>query len=298
VTDGTSLSNLRDPPVRRTPDEIANVVRLTRTVRSDVSFLVVEGPTDALLFRNLIETSLCEILVGFDRSVALAAIRILEIANVQGVLAVVDADFDHLDGVPPQSRNVVVTDGHDIEMLMIASPTLDKVLGEFGSSDKIRSISHNGEDVIALLLRSARPLGYLRWLSRKRDFGFDFERIRFGEFLHRERLSVDATALIVEVRNHSRRPVPTVDQLKEELEGIIDESHDPWQVCCGHDVVEILAIGFRRVLGSQRNIDSTGEKIEQALRLAYESSFFVETKLFSAIVMWERENSPYQILRR
>jgi Protein of unknown function (DUF4435) len=53
-------------------------------------------------------------------------LAILEQRGFQGVLAIVDADFDRL--VPPtyQSLNLLLTDAHDLETMLIQSPALEK----------------------------------------------------------------------------------------------------------------------------------------------------------------------------
>jgi hypothetical protein len=75
-----------------------------------------------------------------------------------------------------------------------------------------------------------------------------------------------------------------------------DPTHDPWQLCNGHDLVEVLSIGLRRAIGSQSAAAVRVEEIERALRLAYESVDFAASALYRTIREWEQRNHPFRIL--
>lgn len=53
---------------------------------------------------------------------------ILEKDAFLGVLAIVDADFDILESKLPESKNVLFTDAHDLETMIMKSFALEKVL--------------------------------------------------------------------------------------------------------------------------------------------------------------------------
>jgi hypothetical protein len=50
----------------------------------------------------------------------------------------VDADFDRIEGRTPPSANLVFTDLHDLECMLIRSTAFDALLSEFGSSEKLQ----------------------------------------------------------------------------------------------------------------------------------------------------------------
>ncbi|ERT08254.1 hypothetical protein M595_1712 [Lyngbya aestuarii BL J] len=66
----------------------------------------------------------------------------------------------------------------------------------------------------------------------------------------------------------------------------------------GHDLIEILSIGLCQFLGSNNSKDVEAEQIEKILRLAYESSYFRKTQLYSLIQQWESLNTPFVILHQ
>src|SRR5260221_1535366 len=98
---------------------------------------MVEGDTDKKLYKTFVNESRCNITVAYTKSIALAALSILEQNDFPGVLVIVDTDFDALEGKVLFSPNVSYTDTHDLETMLIESPSLDKLLGEFGSENNI-----------------------------------------------------------------------------------------------------------------------------------------------------------------
>ncbi len=84
--------------------------------------------------------------------------EILNKENFQRILAIVDADFERLECLP-NVPNLILTDTHDLETMLIQSPALDKVLAEIGSEEKITKF---GKDIRSVLLQAGKPIGYLR----------------------------------------------------------------------------------------------------------------------------------------
>jgi hypothetical protein len=84
--------------------------------------------------------------------------------------------------------------------------------------------------------------------------------------------------------------------LQELMSSLEDVTHDQWHVCCGHDLVAILALGLRRALGTNDAGQVRAELIERSLRLAYEAEYFRGTQLYAAIRVWEERNLPYRVL--
>ena len=118
-----------------TGDSIANQVRMTRSAFAG-AFLILEGETDVLVFQSFIDERECQTVFADGKQNALAAIGILDDDNLKGVLCVVDADFDHLENRVPLSDNVLLTDLHDLECMMLVSPAFDKLLREYASGDR------------------------------------------------------------------------------------------------------------------------------------------------------------------
>jgi len=119
------------------PDDMANEIILTRDDPGNkfLSFLLVEGHTDRNFYRRFTNPYKCQITITYSKSTALQVVSILEQEAFPGILAIVDADFDILEGKLPDSSNVLFTDAHDLETMLMKSPALERVLIEFGSSE-------------------------------------------------------------------------------------------------------------------------------------------------------------------
>jgi hypothetical protein len=91
-----------------------------------------------------------------------------------------------------------------------------------------------------------------------------------------------------------RLQIITKEELGERLKEQKAFSHNPWQVCCGHDLVEILSIALRKLIGSQ-NRDS--KELEKNLRLAYEDTYFCKTQIYVSIRSWETNHPDAKVLR-
>ena len=277
-----------------TPDRIANKIRLLRTQSQyRGSFLIVEGDTDARLWKNLVDSTKCRVENAYNKKNAVTVLNILEQGNFAGVLAVVDADFDILEGSVSLSQNLLFTDTHDLETMLLKSPALDKVLLEHGSEDKIKGFA---KDIRQTLLESAKVIGYLRWASLKFDYCLKFEDLAFKKFVDDKTLALDESKLLQTVKNNSQKPRLDEPEIRANMDSLKTDTQDMWYICCGHDMISILSIALCKALGSCNSKQVDPNVLEINLRLAYESAHFRLTKLYIAIQTWEQTNQPFQVL--
>lgn len=267
-----------------TADREANAIRLERGSFLGV-FLLVEGSTDKLFYSNLINEKQCRIIVtiaGISRKKrTIEVLTVLEKSDFPGILAIVDADFDHLESIVYPNQNLFLTDTHDSETMMLRSFALERILAEYGSDNKIAALP---QDVRTLLLNAGMSIGYLRWISQKDGLNLTFEGIKFSKFLDEKSLILDEIKLIQTVQDKSQN----WDLKSNRLSKQTSSKYDPWQICCGHDLVKILAIGLQRVLGTVRK---EPEDLETSLRLTYRPQDFLETQLCQKLKEWEVEQN-------
>jgi hypothetical protein len=100
--------------------DIANTVRMTRSLHKG-AFLVVEGDTDARVYKRFVDDSRCKVIPAHNKDNAVEILEILEKDRFPGVLVIVDADFWHLEGIKPESLNLLLTDTHDLETMIIST---------------------------------------------------------------------------------------------------------------------------------------------------------------------------------
>jgi hypothetical protein len=275
----------------QTADEIANSIRLYRSHFSG-TIIIVEGPTDVLLYQRLInKNDRCLTIVAHSKENAIKALYIVEEESYKGIICIVDSDFWNVDGCCPESEHLFTTDTHDLESMIISSNAIDKVLAEYGDREQIGSLD---KSVREILLENALPIGLTRWLSspHKRNLGIDFKIIDFLELIDRFTFSVDIEILLMQLR---RRTLFDKNALMRDIKRLMKSRPDSWQICSGHDLVQILSVGLREIIGNDLGRRVTAERLDSILRIAYEDGHFYETKLFSKLVSWEAKNIPYKI---
>lgn len=273
---------------------VANEARMIRQAIPHVAIAIVEGTDDKLLYGKFVDTNHCKIVVAYGKPHALGALDILRKAHFFGVVLILDADHDRLLCVAGDP-DVLTTDHHDAEMMMIGSPALDAVLAEFGDPARLTEFVGSRGAVVDELLSLARPLGRARLFARQRGQSLRFEGLEFDAFVCRRAFTVDSSALHRKVQELSR-----IGLIPEEPFASRPLDSDPpslRDLCCGHDVVQLLSIGLSRVLGVHNQAEVAPARLERALRLAYETAHFVLTQLWQLVKRWESQNAPYRVLR-
>lgn len=276
-----------------TVDRVANQIRLRRSTYTG-TFLLVEGSSDKTFYKRFVDQLVCELVETSGKQRAIEILKILEQSNFQGVLAIVDADFDRFETLLYTTPNLLCTDSHDLETMLINSPAFNKVLAEFGSEEKIAQFNR---DIRLVLVENGVLVGYLLWISKCDGLNLTFEGITFSKFIDEQTLQINELKLIQEIKNKSQAFSLNEKNLQERLKSQKSNNHDPWQICCGHDLVEILSFGLRKALGSNKAADVEANSLERSLRLAYEEIYFHQTQLYLDIRTWESNNQPFRVLR-
>jgi len=279
--------------IHRTPNEIATEIRMGRS-QSPRTLLIVEGRDDRLLMEAFVSQSTCRIEVAGGKQNVCDVIDILDAEGFNGVLGLVDADFDRIEGIPDRSHNLVMPECHDLIMMLVKSPALDRTITELGSRPKLETFNEN---VVDALLNRALPMGYLRLYSLRENLNLRFRDLNFSAWINRTTFMADTDKLIRTVKNHSQRQ----DLSDEKLAAVIKEMHgfmyDPYELCNGTDVIEILSIGLRGVLGNRQAREVESELLKRCLRLAYSKQDFRSSSLKKEIEKWESQRPGHQVLK-
>jgi hypothetical protein len=275
-----------------TPNLIADRIRLLRD-DPQKTIIIVEGYSDQKFYDNLVKSESCQFVVADGKVNAVSAIIMLNQDHFQGILAIVDADFDRLEQQNQSIPNLLLTDDHDLEMMIIKSPALEKLLKERGSEDKIRSFNNDNR---TFLLEEGRKIGYLRWLSLRENLSLKFEDLTYSKFVDKKTLIIDMVKLINAVKNNSQQRQLDETVIESKIEVLEAISQDSWHICCGHDLISILSIALCKVWGTWNTKEVKSDILERELRLAYEKIFFTETNLYTLIQTWETKNKYYRVI--
>ena len=277
------------PASKRTSSLVAEI-KMRRTLH-DGSFLVVEGKDDQRFWKTRCHDR-CRLVDGKGKQNVVHGLRRLDEIDFRGALGVVDRNHDHLESLPLPSANLVATDAHDLECLLCRSPALDRVLVEFGDADKIdRFEQEHRMDVRTALLDRGLVFGRLRWAARRLEPSIGLRDINLQRWIDERTWIVDSEKLVLSV-------VPAnaeIDAQALQREVTQLPSRDPWHIVQGHDLIEILRVGLRRVLGDLKA--STGVKdIARLLRQAMEKQDLQSTSLWEDMRRWEQSNKPFVVL--
>ena len=279
--------------------DVANTVRMKRE-KKDLSVVIVEGGTDVRFYYKFFDNSRCQIEPGYGKANTLGAISELENDDIVGVLAIIDADYLHLENKEIGSEDVFLTDTHDVETMIIKSKALDDFIYENANLEKVNDLlkTKNKNDLRDILINCTIYVDYIKWYNLKKNFSLKFKGLKFDKFIT-DNLSFDKDSFFKElVRNSGNFQTP-IENVKKEVENFKSNDHDPWQVCTGHHLTEVLYIGLNKKFGYNSSyIANDVRQVESSLRMCYESRYFAETKLFKLIKKWEKDNSNYIVLDR
>jgi len=271
------------------PSDIANEISMKRSLFSG-SFLVVEGTTDARLYGKFIDRCECEIIPAHSKDNVISSVKeMTERRNDGKVIGIIDPDTDTLRGIgrkPP----LFVTDNRDLDTMLVRSGALDCVLTEYADNGKIeRFVSRYGE-IRDSLTAACYHLGLLMYVSERNEYGLSFKDLDHQTFTDRRSMRTDIDLMLRAVIENSQRPRADMQTIKTKLIKETDDEHDPWDVCRGHDLISVLAIGLRDIFGSYNCKHITSGALAGALRLAYDIFDMMSTRLFEDIEKWCRSN--------
>ena len=226
---------------------------------------------------------------GEGKPNVIGAVQRLDATQFGGALGVVDSDFERLTGGRIESSNLLYTDAHDLECLLCRSSALDKVLAEHGNVSKIHRFESAGIDVRTALLERALVFGRLRFAALLARPSVKLQ-VKVQQFVDEKTWTVDDETLI---RHAAPGSLHDADAITSRLRQRPDVY--PWHVVRGHDMIEILRIGLRRVLGNLP--PSIGTKdIARLLRAAMSPEELRNTRLWADLRAWETANRPYAVL--
>ena len=250
--------------------------------------ILVEGNTDIKFFRKIFNTdhSIVKELNGKDKIKNILNTLLSDFNNVFGIR---DLDFDKLESYP-NSKNLFLTDYHDFEIEMIESISFTDIVNENSNDECHANYLVNLKDNIYSI---ALIIGYLRWFNEKTYKAASshillFDGLKFEDFikLNNCQLELINDVFYDKLLVHSKTKNPTLSLTKEDIVNKIDElkriSSDKLQICCGHDLTEIISIALNKRI-NRKNIESH-------LRVSYKFDYFKNTQLYKKIKEWNSVN--------
>ena len=286
-----------------TGEIIATEIEMTRAA-FDGAIMVIEGNNDEKFYKKLVDEKSCHIVVAHGKKNAIESIDIVNKNKLLGVLAIVDADFWRIEGLPELPANIFITDTHDSEGMVFCSEAFDRIVEEYCSKGKISKY----DNLRYFIYKESRPIGYLRLASHRNNLGLVFNYMDYKKITDRGTISVNFNTLVNYVlhltrQNMKRQSEPKPDISSEEIvesyNNTIGETrqHEDKELCSGHDIVGLFAIGLRKAFSSLQAAIANKENIEKIFRLTYNFNDFLNTELAGALFNWDRKNPKYRLLK-
>lgn len=253
-------------------------------------YLIVEGDSDEHFFENILNCQVCKVINLEGKDNVLEFIEGQNKARKKGYLAVVDADFEHITGITSTQKNVILTDKHDLEMLIFSSgPNMRRVYSELTENILIYNYeSRSHKSFINSIIDAAYEIGLLKLALVKNNYKINMKDIPYSDIIN-DNFEVNLDELIKRVKGRY-----TEYEIKSDYEEERGKKYDKYQIACGHDVTNILALSVTLAenegLGYGRNRSVNKNKIEELLRATYDFANFLLTDLFKSIIAWEEEN--------
>ncbi len=253
-------------------------------------YLIVEGESDEHFFENIVNCQKCKVinLEGKDNVKEFISERNRN--GDKGYLGIVDADFEHITKYESTVNNVFLTDFHDLEMMIFSSrPDMRRIYSELSENILIDNYEKmHGKSFLDSIMEASYEIGLFKLIMAKPKYRVNAD---VPYELVNDAFEVDIEEIIKRsiMRHHS------LYEVKDEIDKERKKNHDMYQVCCGHDITEILCRSFISTdeggLGYGKNNSRLNKnRIEELLRVIYRFSHFLKTNLYASILEWEKRN--------
>lgn len=278
-------------------------MRMMRSGHFNRAIVYVEGESDIQFYRWIIDHSCVDLHQMEGKDAAMDAVMYANQKKEKGVLAFVDSDFDHILNIGPDT-NVIRTDTHDIETLMISGGAFQYVRDDYVDTTKLEGSDYSADSLWNKVIEIAKAVGKIRLLSKANDWNMKFSSggIRDKDNLEADgviklqngEIIFDAHQYIYECINAASDCAVGVATVYEAYKTDSNE-YDTWQICRGHDVSMIISILYSKTHFGKRNVYR--DEIEKMITSTYIASRkFKKSKMYDDIKQWQYSNIGWKIL--
>lgn len=287
--------------MNQTVEELITELSMTY---SFMMHLIVEGDDDRRFYRSCMSGfDKVNLICGWGADNVVDIIREVDKARVSArilpTLGLIDRDYRIPLGTLWKSQNLIASDARDIECMMFGSPSFETVLAEFGSKNKVACLGGSAQ-IASMVIASASTVGQIRYHNQQLRNKTTFQKLELSKVVDRRTLAIDPSELIrhLNARQGSSGCALPQDFHERAIDACIKagcENNQPYfqhelLLCRGHDLMELLAIGFRSLFGSRSAAESSGENVEALFRLNYVAHFRA-TPMARSIEAWLASNS-------
>lgn len=284
-------------------DEVVAEIKMEKAVYTG-SFLLVEGDDDVdfweLRLINSINRDCVKIIKADGKINVVNAAKLLDDENEKRTIGVVDADFDHVLKIPLETKRLIFTDNADLEMMLISSSALEKLLLQ--SKECLEYINRKFQKkILDVVFDYSVCFGFVRIFNAKYECGFKLDSIEnhYCQFITIQKIkksvSIKAILDFSELREKLHNDFcassnTSKENLKDHIEAFAETDKD--KIIRGKDVIEILYL-----LMHEANCGIKSKKdLFDRLNLAFEMTDLYKTKMFQSLkqldVAWNLNMLP------
>lgn len=262
---------------------------------NDFTCLLVEGDNDYNFFATKEFPETVVVVPACGCKNVIDAMSIIEKEGRKKALGIVDKDYRECFGKLPSSENIFITDKRDLDALFFLSDaTFNKVLIGRVSRDKMTKSGATFTSIRDHVVNLAKIIGRLRVLSEGNGHNFCFKKIDYDKFIESKEVTFSTDSFVNHLKGAHRNNACIDSAFLVEAEAYVKglgkfATED--DVCSGHDMMAILAIGLRKKWGTHSSTEMKKETVEELFRLAYSDEEYSGTALCKSILSWFRDST-------
>lgn len=259
------ITSLRDASEVVEDVKVAEVKALFDThVNYGKVVLVVEGSDDKEVYEKVMDANAICIYVDCNCEKHFVILRTLNGRYGNRLLAIKDADFDRLDGTRHPYANLVLTDTHDMEGMIV-----EACLPQLKGDDAMRC-----QDIkIGEIYSELEDISFLKWFSNINHYGINFSDTALDLDLAKY-----FNACVANTKNEVIVTLSDMNVFKSAHQWV-----DRKELCNGHDIFERIYVRAHAAKVS----NFAKKPFFRRLRSAYHKEHFVNTSLYRDIKEWE-----------
>ncbi|MBN1882612.1 MAG: DUF4435 domain-containing protein [Deltaproteobacteria bacterium] len=222
----------------------------------DGIFVLVEGINDMVVYRNFFKEGKVIIRYTDGKENVVKIVENLNESGIQGVIGIIDADYDNYFGKQYSIDNLFQTDGYDLETMVFFSPAFDKVISIYCNKERIKRFENKCKKKLKdTIIGHARSVGFFRLLSF--NFKLNFNNIEYGYFIKSNGKYLDKEKMIKAISFKSNPTKITIKSVISKLccrikcynlySSIVEDLNklemtgcNYMRICCGDDLLSAL----------------------------------------------------------
>lgn len=266
---------------------------LNASKMSGCKYMFVEGVSDEYFWKKYINKDVIRIqqVRGWKNVVAC-----VEAFNKESLdnkcIGVIDSDFEFIYKYKSvKEGNIVMTDYHDLEMMLYKSEAFDSALKAIDKKNKLKEQSNH---ILNHVFSITNRIGYLKLASLKNNFGLVFKKEnknhelelpKYEKVIDRKKGVYNGDEkLILYIYTFSNSTL-SIDKIKSEFYNIAITAYPSEHLSNGHDVSYVMEYILRYKYGLNGSY-VTAETIDIALFAAYNTSLLKQTALYKSLNEW------------